>query len=252
MDRSAHVTKNVNNTAGKQQALTENLSRNPNASPQKDEAYKEEYVIHSVVPHNNFSPEIGCFSNYFNQSQSEITPTNAVKTNKLRSWKTHVNKPSQIGNLLHHKIYKGDLNLKTQKTDKERINQAHQENDAKLNLHRTPNGLPMKEGDSSSDSELAPALMAKPTSDLANYIGVKSVQYIKMGHSPTYKPSTPNKWDHEITKRETVKEFATDLQLPMTTKRPKLIKTLVCGGKTFLVPENNTKTIHRKCNVYTM
>ena len=43
---------------------------------------------------------------------------------------------------------------------------------------------PMEEGENSSDSEMAPSVLAVPTINWANYVGVKSVQYIKMGHAP--------------------------------------------------------------------
>ena len=51
-----------------------------------------------------------------------------------------------------------------------------------------------------------------------------------MGHAPRIQALEPNNWGHEITVRETEKEFATDLQLLMTetSNDPKLLKTLVC------------------------
>ena len=94
----------------------------------------------------------------------------------------------------------------------------------------TPDETPMEEGEISSDSEMAPSVLEVPTINWANYLGVKSVQYIKMGHAPRIQALEPNDWDHENTVRETEKEFATDLQLLMTetTNDPKLLKTLVC------------------------
>ena len=88
----------------------------------------------------------------------------------------------------------------------------------------------MEEGEISSDSELAPSVLEVPTINWANYIGVKSVQYIKMGQAPKVQALEQNNWDLENTVRETEKEFATDLQLLMseTTNDPKLLKTLVC------------------------
>ena len=93
-----------------------------------------------------------------------------------------------------------------------------------------PEEVPMEEGEISSDSEMAPSVLEVPTINWANYIGIKSVQYIKMGHAPRIQAIEPNNWDHENTVRETEKEFATDLQLLMTetTNNPKLLKTLVC------------------------
>ena len=89
---------------------------------------------------------------------------------------------------------------------------------------------PMEEGEISSDSEMAPSVLEVPTINWANYLGIKSVQYIKMGHAPRIQAIELNNWDHENTVRETEKEFATDLQLLMTetTNDPKLLKTLVC------------------------
>ena len=82
----------------------------------------------------------------------------------------------------------------------------------------------MEEGETSSDSELAPSVLEVPTTNWANYNGVKSVQYIKMGRAPKVQALEQNSWDLENTVRETEKEFATDLQLLMTetTNDPKL------------------------------
>ena len=94
----------------------------------------------------------------------------------------------------------------------------------------------MEEGEISSDSEMAPSVLEVHTIHWANYFIMKSVQYIKMGHAPRIQALEPNNWDHEITVRETEKEFATDLQLLLTetTNDPKLLKTLVClEGKKF-------------------
>ena len=94
----------------------------------------------------------------------------------------------------------------------------------------TPDETPMEEGEISSDSELAPSVLEVPTINWANYLGVKSVRYIKMGHARWIQTPEPNDWDHENTVRETGKEFATVLQLLMTetTNDPKLLKTFVC------------------------
>ena len=88
----------------------------------------------------------------------------------------------------------------------------------------------MEEGEISSDSELAPSVLEVPTMNWVNYIRVKHVQYIKMGHAPKVQALEQNNWDLENTVRETEKEFATDLQLLMneTTNDPKLLQTLVC------------------------
>ena len=97
----------------------------------------------------------------------------------------------------------------------------------------TQEDIPMEEGEISSDSELAPSVLEVPTNNWANYIGIKNVQYIKMGHAPRVQALEQNSWDLEQTVRETEKEFATDLQLLMTetTNDPKLLKTLVTKNK---------------------
>ena len=88
----------------------------------------------------------------------------------------------------------------------------------------------MEEGEISSDSEMAPSVLEVPTINWANYLGVKSVQYIKMGHAPRIQALEPKSWEHENTVGDTEKEFATDLQLlrTETTNDSKLLKTLVC------------------------
>ena len=85
LDRLAHFTIHVNHIAGKHLALTDNLSRNPITSAQKDDAYEEEYMINSIAPHYGFFSKFGCLSNRFNQSRSENKPTNLTKTNRYRS-----------------------------------------------------------------------------------------------------------------------------------------------------------------------
>ena len=85
LDRLAHFTINVNHIAGKHLALTDYLSRNPNAPPQQDEAYEEEYVINSIVPHYDFVSKVGCLSNHFNQSQSSSGTPKGRKAKKQPS-----------------------------------------------------------------------------------------------------------------------------------------------------------------------
>ena len=53
----------------------------------------------------------------------------------------------------------------------------------------------MEEGEISTDTELAPSVLEVPTINWANYIGVKSVQYIKMGHAPKVQALEQNNWD---------------------------------------------------------
>ena len=94
----------------------------------------------------------------------------------------------------------------------------------------TQEDIPMEEGEISSDSELAPSVLEVPIKNWTNYIGIKNVQYIKMGHAPRVQALEQNSWDLEQTVRETEKEFATDLQLlkTETANDPNLLKTLVC------------------------
>ena len=75
-----------------------------------------------------------------------------------------------------------------------------------------------------------PVSMEVPVIKWAKYVGVKSVQYIKMGHAPKVDAIKQNNWDLGNAVRETEKQFATDLQLLMTetTNDPSLLKTLVC------------------------
>ena len=94
----------------------------------------------------------------------------------------------------------------------------------------TQEDIPMEEEEISSDSELAPSVLEVPIINWTNYIGIKNVQYIKMGHAPRVQALEQNSCDLAQTVCETEKEFATDLQLlmPETTNDPKLLKTLVC------------------------
>ena len=85
LDRLAHFTINVNHIAGKHLALTDYLSRNPNAPPQQDEAYEEEYVINSIAPHYEFVSKVGCLSNHFVQSQARSETSKRTETNKQPS-----------------------------------------------------------------------------------------------------------------------------------------------------------------------
>ena len=66
----------------------------------------------------------------------------------------------------------------------------------------TPDETPMEEGEISSDSEKAPSVLEVPTINWANYLGVKSVQYNKMGHAPRIQAPEPNDWDQENTVRQ--------------------------------------------------
>ena len=69
-----------------------------------------------------------------------------------------------------------------------------------------------------------------PQSNGPKYVGVKSVQYLKMGHAPRLTAEEPNDWDLGNAVRESMKNFSTDLLLLMTetTNDPTLLKTFVC------------------------
>ena len=89
---------------------------------------------------------------------------------------------------------------------------------------------PMEEGEIGSGSEQDPSKLEVRAINWAKYVGVKSVQYIKMGHAPRVDAIEQINWDLGNAVSETKKQFATDLQLLMTktTNAPGLLKTLVC------------------------
>ena len=90
--------------------------------------------------------------------------------------------------------------------------------------------MPMEEGEIESETDQDPSILEVPATNWARYVGVKSVQYVKMGHAPKVLAQETNNWDLEQAVRETEKNFSTDLQLLMseTTNNPVLLKTLVC------------------------
>ena len=89
--------------------------------------------------------------------------------------------------------------------------------------------IPMEEGKIESETDQDPSILEVPAWNWARYVGVKSVQYVKMGHAPKVAALDENTWDLEQAVRETKKNFSTDLQLLMTetTNDPTLLKTLV-------------------------
>ena len=332
--RLAHFTISVIHIAGKHIALMGFLSRNPNAPPQRDEAYEGEYVSNSIVPQYDFFSKVGCLSNHFVQSQSRSETPKGTKSNKQRSTEyrreqnainsidrittSSTNRQNQIDNkamdaktidnlekidnsqetidlierwrnIVKPSIYRlsngklkkyhepkflreerreieerlSEVIRKIESPAREIRNRPYQQqlqsneytadwqftSPAPQNfrggfVQRTQNNqpgtshsqpgtqenIPREEGEISSDSELAPSVLEVPTINWANYNGVKSVRYIKMGHAPKVRALEQNNWDLENTVRGTEKEFATDLQLlmPETTNDPKLLKTLVC------------------------
>ena len=88
----------------------------------------------------------------------------------------------------------------------------------------------MEEGEIDSETDQHPSVLEVPAVNWAPYVGVKSVQYVKMGHASRIAAKKQNNWNLEQAVRETEKIFSTDLQLLMTetTNDPNLLKTLVC------------------------
>ena len=88
----------------------------------------------------------------------------------------------------------------------------------------------MEKGEIESETDQDPSILKVPAINWARYVGVKRVQYVKMGHAPEVIAQEDNNCDFEQAMRETEKTFSTDLQLLMsvTTNNPTLLKTLVC------------------------
>ena len=88
----------------------------------------------------------------------------------------------------------------------------------------------MEEGEIESETDQDPSVLEVPAINWARYVGVKSVQYVKMGHASKIKALEENNWDLGQAVKETERKFSTDLQLLMneTTNDPTLLKTLVC------------------------
>ena len=89
---------------------------------------------------------------------------------------------------------------------------------------------PMEEGEIDTDTDQDPSILEVPAINWARYVGVKSVQCVKMGHAPKIAAEEQNDWNLEQAVRETEKIFSTNLQLLMTetTNDASLLKTLVC------------------------
>ena len=85
-------------------------------------------------------------------------------------------------------------------------------------------------GEIESETDQHTSILEVPAINWARYVGVKSVQYVKMGHAHKVMAREDNNWDLEQAVRETEKNFSTDLQLLMskTTNDPTLLKSLVC------------------------
>ena len=91
------------------------------------------------------------------------------------------------------------------------------------------NYTPMEEGEIGSETDQDTSVLEVPVMNWAKYVGVKSVQYIKMGHATRVNAEEPNNFDLGNAVRETEKYYSTDLQLLMTQTKndPHLLKTLV-------------------------
>ena len=91
--------------------------------------------------------------------------------------------------------------------------------------------IPAKEGEIDCETDQDPSIIEVPAFNWARYVGVKSVQCVKMGHAPKTAAREENNWDLEQVVRETEKNFSTvtDLQLlaTETTNDTSLSKTLV-------------------------
>ena len=80
----------------------------------------------------------------------------------------------------------------------------------------------MEEGEIESETDQDQSTLEVPAINWERYVGVKSVQYVKMGHALKVLAQEVNNWDLEQAVRETEKNFSTDLQLLMseTTNEP--------------------------------
>ena len=98
------------------------------------------------------------------------------------------------------------------------------------NINQQLAPVPMEDGEIDSETDQDLSVLEVPAWNWARYVGVKSVQYVKMGHTPRIAAQEENNWDLEQAVRKTDKNFSTDLQLLMTesTNDPILLKTLVC------------------------
>ena len=74
----------------------------------------------------------------------------------------------------------------------------------------------MEEGEIDSETDQDPSVLEVPAINWARYVGVKSVQYVKMGHASRI-AAEKNDWNLEQAVRETQKNFSTDLQPPVNS-----------------------------------
>ena len=57
--------------------------------------------------------------------------------------------------------------------------------------------VPMDEGEIDSETDKDPSVLEVPAINWARYVGVKSVQYVKMGHAPKIIAEEDKNWDLE-------------------------------------------------------
>ena len=82
--------------------------------------------------------------------------------------------------------------------------------------------MPMEEGEIDCETDQDPSILEVPAINWARYVGVKSFQYVQMGHASKIAAQRDNNWDLEQAVRETEKNFSNDLELLMseTTNDP--------------------------------
>ena len=66
--------------------------------------------------------------------------------------------------------------------------------------------IPMEEGEINSELDQEPAVLELPAVNLAGYVGVMKVQYVKMGHALNLSAQEENNWDLEKAVREIEKK----------------------------------------------
>ena len=55
--------------------------------------------------------------------------------------------------------------------------------------------IPMDEGENDSETNQDPSVLEVPAVNWAGYVGVKSIQYVQMGHAPKRAAHGKNNWD---------------------------------------------------------
>ena len=71
--------------------------------------------------------------------------------------------------------------------------------------------IPMEEGEIVSENDQDRSVLEVPAITWTRYVGVKCVQFVKMGHAPRIVAEEQNDWNLEQAVRETEKNFSTDL-----------------------------------------